>query len=86
MSWKEARKNNKKTPKKEVLKPFSIRHFRFFPCCWSKSVKSGFQYYLAVRRHRGYFMIPELDSPRFKSKEEAKEYVENFSDLSLVPA
>ena len=89
MGWKEInveRKKGKKISEKKDSKPFNVKHYRFFPCCWSKSIKDGFAYYLLVRKRNAYALTHELESPRFKDKEEAIMFVENNSDYSFIPA
>ncbi len=87
MSWKEANKQNKnkKTIPKKDVKPFAVKHYRFFPCVWSASVKEGYVCYLGMRKHNSYIWTHELQSYRFKSVEEAQKFAENNKDTSFVP-
>lgn len=81
----------KKTPAKKsatakkIVTCFSVRHYRFFPCVWSASIRDGYKYYLAMRRNNSYRWLHELDSYRFKSIEEAKKFAENNKDTSFIP-
>ena len=84
MTWKEQKK--KKTVVKKEIKPFEIKHYRFFPCVWSKSIKEGYLFYLMVRKHGAYIPRHEFDSPRFKTKNDAIDFVNNNKDTSFVPA
>lgn len=88
MNWKQNNNKTKKnkTPPKKDLKPFQVKHYRFFPCCRVASIKEGFICYLAVRRKsNGYFLRSELESPRFKSEKEAREFATNNKDVSFIP-
>lgn len=79
--------NNKKTTKpKTSIKPFSIKHYRFFPCVWSQNLKKGFKYYLIIRKRNSYLITHELESPKFKSEKEARLFVDENKDLSFMPA
>jgi len=89
MGWKEInveRKKKKKMNEKKDTKPFDIKHYRFFPCCWSKSIKEGYMFFLLIRKHNAYLPTHELDSPRFKTKQEAINFAQNNIDTSFIPA
>jgi len=90
MSWKKTEQEKKKKVKekqlKKELKPFEVKNYRFFPCSWSHNLKNGYVYYLMVRSRCGYLITHELDSPRFKSEEEAKNFVFSNKDYSFIPA
>ena len=80
------RKVKKIIKEKKDLKPFQIRHYRFFPCCWAASLKEKYVYYLINRKQNAYIITHELNSPRFKSREEAVAFVSNNKDYSFIPA
>ena len=75
-TWKESKVNKKKI-KPELIKPFDIKHFRFFPCNYQKNTRKGFVYYLAIRNHKG-ILILENNSPMFKSREECLEFTKRI--------
>jgi hypothetical protein len=76
-TWKEAEQEKKKKKKvKDDVKPFRIKNYNFFPCCYAKNIKSGFLYYLAIKNYKGINII-ENNSPKFKSREEAEKFVES---------
>ncbi len=87
-SWKAVeteRKKNKKIKQKAQTKPFEVKHYRFYPCLYSKDVKAGYLYYLIVRNKKGY-LLPELTSPKFKTKEEAVKYaIDNNIPKGYLP-
>lgn len=67
---------HKKKPQPIVkLKPFSIKHYTFYPCSFSDSIKQGYKFFLFVRYHKNGFPVHELSSPRFKSRQEAENFV-----------
>lgn len=84
MTWKESETEKKNKNKKTTeLKPFSIKHYDFYPCSYTKSKKEGFIYFLRVRNRKG-IVKTEIDSPRFKSRKDAESFVESNKDYSFV--
>ena len=77
-------KKNVSTAPIEKLKPFSILHYNFFPCCYSESLKQGYQYVLFLRYRSSFIPVPELYSPRFKSKQEAQDFVDRRDLLEHI--
>ena len=73
-----------KGDKKEIPKSFELGIYKFFPCSYPKSISLKFKYFLLVRGCLG-FHKKEIDSPRFKSKEEAINFAETNKDLSVKP-
>ena len=65
----------------EKIKPFVIRNYTFYPCSYAESKQQGYIYFLFVKYRRNRFPVPELESPRFKSKKEAEDFVDrnNFT-------
>lgn len=74
----------KKSQKIEILKGFEVSNFKFFPCNYSVSKKQGFVYFLLCRDLMGCYKC-EKESPRFKSKQEAADFVVNNRDFSIRP-
>lgn len=73
----------KEKQKAEILKPFSIKHYQFFPCVFNDSKLGGYKYFLLIRNSRG-IVYQEVDSPRFKSKDEAIKFAESNKVQSYV--
>lgn len=90
MNWKESeaeRKRQKQTreAKQKELKPFHVKHFTFYPCSFSASKEQGYVWYLFIRNWKGIFQL-EVNSPRFKTQEECKAFVENNISFPFVVA
>jgi hypothetical protein len=68
----------------EKIKPFNIKHYSFYPCSFTESRKLGFKYFLFVKYHKNGFPVPEIQSPRFKSTEEARNFVEQNQFTKFV--
>lgn len=87
-SWRAVEADRKSFKKKkanqEIVKPFQVRHYRFFPCCWSKNIKAGFKFYLLIRTYHGK-LIGENDSPMFVCKQDAVAYADNNSLRGYLP-
>ena len=77
-NWKESERQRKNTKaiRDKNLKPFSIRNYNFFPCSFSKSLNEGFVCFLQIRNRKGMIEL-EVNSPRFKSIEEAKQFADD---------
>lgn len=63
---------------KVELKPFKVRHHQFYPTVFSSSLAEGYLYYILSFDRRGMVLL-EVNSPRFKSEEEAREYVDKLN-------
>ena len=73
-SWRAAEADKKKKkPKPNELKPFTVRHYRFFPINWPHLKSAGFIYYLVTMNYRGV-IHQEVNCPLFKSREEAVDF------------
>lgn len=68
----------------EKLKPFTIKHFKFFPCVFAESLKAGYKYVLYIKDRKNLLPINELLSPRFYSKEEANNFVNSNPVLPYI--
>jgi hypothetical protein len=86
-SWRTAEAENRKRKKTKTkeLKPFNIRHYRFFPCSLSKHLKGGYVYYLVVMDFRRRIKL-EIDCPVFKTREEAAAFADSNALVGLLPA
>lgn len=85
MSKKISLTDPKKQDKKaDIAKPFQIGYFRFFACCYPKNIKQGYKFYLAIKGRFGY-MKSELDSPMFKNKTEAENFISNKKLKNMIP-
>jgi hypothetical protein len=75
MGWKDQEKDRKekKAFAKELIKPFTIRNYRFFPCNYSRLLLDGYRYYLMVRDYNGNRFI-ELNSPMFRTIDDCKAF------------
>jgi len=90
MNWKESEaklkhKRQSAEQKKKELKPFNVRHFRFYPCSFTKSKEQGFIWYLQIRDWKGIVQI-EVNSPRFKTQDECKAFVQSKISFPFVVA
>lgn len=79
-NWKESEHDRKlqklaREQKQKELKPFTIRHYQFYPCSLSASKKQGLLWYLQIRDWKGILQL-EANSPRFATKEECEEFTE----------
>ena len=85
VTWEEMRADAKKRAKikPELCKPFKVRSFRFFPCAWAASLGEGYRYYLLLRNRRG-FLVPETDSPRFRTRLECEAFADGNRCLPLA--
>ena len=70
-------KNTVKFTDPEKIKPFIVKNYRFHPCVYPQSLKEGYTYSLLIKYRKNNFPVPEIHSPRFKSKKEAEDYVNN---------
>jgi hypothetical protein len=70
-------KNTVKFTAPEKIKPFVIKNYRFHPCVYPQSLKEGYIYSLLIRHRKNDFPVSEIYSPRFKTKKEAENYVNN---------
>ncbi len=68
----------------EKIKPFAIKHYNFYPCSYLESKQQGYIYFLFVKYRRNRFPVPELESPRFKSRKEAENFVNNNNFTKYV--
>jgi hypothetical protein len=84
MARKRINKSTKKAKPKNLFKPFVIKNYRFFPCVWSNSLEQGYLCYLIIKKHNRNFIIPEIQSPRFKTQEEAINFANNNKDTSFI--
>lgn len=71
------------TAKPEIAKPFQIGCFNFYPCCYPRNTKSGYKYYLGMRGACGYCKS-ELDSPMFRNKAEAQDFIDTKKAAKFV--
>ena len=61
-SWKESEKERKlnklsREQIKKELKPFSIKHFTFYPCSFSASKEQGYVWFLQIRNWKGIVQL-----------------------------
>lgn len=70
----------KKKDKREKveLKPFQVKHHLFYPTVFSSSLKEGYVYYILSFNRKGIVQL-EVNSPRFRSEEEARAHVEKLN-------
>jgi len=85
-NWNEKEVKRKKKvwrSKDEILKPFAVGTYNFYPCYFQKSFDEGYNYFLSIKDHRGIIQL-EVNSPRFKDADEAKIFAKSSKSHPYV--
>jgi hypothetical protein len=77
-------KPQKTQGKADIPKPFEIGMYKFFPCSFTVHTKKGLKFFLLCRGVSGLWVL-EHNSPKFRNKQEAKDFAETNKDMKIKP-